>query len=302
MEGMNNMTRVGVGIDFRDKTDHVLKSAARLARSSGAELDLIHILRPPPAYDRVLVKVSGMPDIEQAIEKARQSLQVLGDTMTDVKVASHVYLGVPEVEILSRAAELGDDLLLVGPSTRHRPGWFGVGRTAGRIVQGARLPVLIAKDELAEKPARILATTDFSEASRAALDEAAALAKMWDAELVLLHVLEPIFHLHGLSAKFVGSSDVYAIEPEELEPEWQSLEEKLDLDGVRYSHQVVRGGAVGGILEVASTTKADLLIVGTHGRSAITRALLGSSAEEVLEEFPGPVLVVPSSAAVFRSD
>ncbi len=296
------MTRIGVGIDFRDRTAAVLRSAARLARSSGAEIDLIHVLRPPPVYDRVLVTVGRMPDVEQAIEEARHSLQVLGDGMTDVEVASHVYLGVPEIEILTRAAELDDDLLLVGPSTRHRPGWFGVGRTAARIVQGARLPVLIAKDELAEKPARILATTDFSDASRAALDEAVALAKMWDAELMLLHVLEPIFHLHGLSAKFVGSSDVYAIEPEELEPEWQSLEGKLDLEGVRHSHRVARGGAVGGILDVANTTKADLLIVGTHGRSAITRALLGSSAEEVLEDFPGPVLVVPSSADVFRSD
>ncbi len=298
---MHKLTRIGVGIDFREKTDHVLLSAARLARSSGAEVDLVHVLRPPAVYDRVLVKAREMPDIDQALEQARAALRALAATMEGVVVATHASVGIPEVDVLERAAELGDDLLLVGPSTRHRPGWFGVGRTAARIVKHARLPVLIAKGELAEKPAKIVATTDFSEASHAALERAVELAVLWGAELLLIHVLEPIFHLHGLSAKIAGESDVYAVEPEDLEPEWRSVEKRLELAGVRHSHQVVRGEAVDAILDAARAAPADLLVVGTHGRSAVTRALLGSSAEAILEEYSGAVLIVPSSSDVFRS-
>lgn len=298
---MPNLSRIGVGVDFREKTDHVLECAARLARSSGAEVDLIHILRPPPAYDRVLVKVRDLPDIEQSLERARSSLASLARSLKGVAATSHVGVGVPEVEVLARATELGDDLLLVGPSTRHRAGWFGVGRTASRIVRHARLPVLVAKEELREKPARIVATTDFSEASRPALVEAVALAKLWGAELILLHVLEPIFHLQGLSAKIAGESDVYAIEPGDLDPEWKSIESSLALEGVSCRHQVVKGEAVDAIVEAAEAVDADLLVVGTHGRSAVSRALLGSSAEALLEDYSGPLMVVPAAADVFAS-
>jgi nucleotide-binding universal stress UspA family protein len=298
---MKRLNRIGVGIDFRDKTDHVLASAARLARSSGAELDLIHVLRPPPVYDRVLVRVRDLPDTEKALANARHSLELLAASPVarGVVSATHVWLGIPEVEILERAAELGDDLLLVGPSTRRRAGWFGVGRTASRLVQRAHMPILVAKGDLAEKPARIVAATDFSEASRPALVEAVELAKLWNAELVLLHVLEPLFHLHGLTAKIAGESEVYAVEPSDLEPEWQSLAAHLDLEGLRHRHEVVKGEPVEAILTAVENAAADLLVVGTHGRSAVTRALLGSSAEAILEEYPGPVLIVPADAEVF---
>lgn len=298
---MKNLKRIGVGIDFRDQTEHVVGAAARLARITGAGLDLIHVLRPPAVYERVLVKVRDLPDIEKSLANARHSLELLAASPAaqGLEVTTHAWLGVPEVEIAERAAALGDGLLLVGPSTRHRPGWFGVGRTASRLVQRTRIPILVAKGDLAEKPARIVAATDFSDASRPALVEAAGLARMWDAELILLHVLEPIFHLHGLTAKIAGESEVYAVEPADLEPEWQALAARVDLAGVRHRHEVVKGEPVEAILAAAENADADLLVVGTHGRSAVTRALLGSSAEAILDEVPGPVLIVPADAEVF---
>ncbi len=294
---MHDLSRIGVGIDFREKTDEVLRSAARLARGSGAALDLIHVLRPPAAYDRVLVTVRQLPDINKALGEARATLEQLTTSATfmTISTAVHAYVGNPEVDLPARAEELGSQLLLVGPSTRHRPGWFGVGRTAGRAARHSRLPVLVAKRELAEKPRRVVATTDFSEASYPALVEAAAWARRWNAELLLLHVLEPILQLHGWTAKVAGETDVYTVEPTDLEPEWKSITERLDLTGVRWRHEVVKGEPVDAILEAADAAETDLLVVGTHGRSAVAHALIGSSAEAVLEAAVCPVLVVPAS-------
>lgn len=295
---MRDLKRIGVGIDFREKTDEVLHSAARLARGTGAAIDLIHILRPPPAYDRVLVKLGQSADVDRAAAEARSSLERMVSTspaLTGIAAQAHVYVGVPEVDLPLHADELHSDILLVGPSTRHRPGWFGVGRTAARVARQSRRPVLIAKRELAETPRCIVATTDFSDASFPALVEAADWARRWNAELVLLHVLEPIFHLQGWSAKIAGETDVYAVEPQDLEPEWQALTARLDLSGVRCRHQVAKGETVDSIVASAEELAADLLVVGTHGRSAIAHALIGSSAEAVLEAAGCPVLVVPSS-------
>src|SRR5690606_22012645 len=95
---MQNVKRIGVGIDFREKTEEVLHSAARLARSSGAAIDLIHILRPPPAYDRVLVKLGQAADIDRALGEARASLERLVKTssaLTGISAKAHVHVGVP---------------------------------------------------------------------------------------------------------------------------------------------------------------------------------------------------------------
>lgn len=295
---MAEVKRIGVGIDFREKTDEVLHSAARLARGTGAAIDLIHILRPPPAYDRVLVKLGQPPDVDRAVGEARDSLERMVATspaLTGIAAKAHVHVGLPEVDLPLQAEQLHADVLLLGPSTRHRPGWFGLGRTAARVARQSRRPVLIAKRELAETPRHIVATTDFSEASFPALVEAAAWARRWGAELVLVHVLEPIFHLQGWSARIAGETDVYAIEPDDLEPEWQSLTGRLDLTGVQCRHQVVKGEAIDAIVGAAESVTADLLVVGTHGRSAIAHALIGSTAEAVLEAASCPVLVVPSS-------
>jgi nucleotide-binding universal stress UspA family protein len=296
---MHELSRIGVGIDFRDKTEMVLHSAARIARATGAAIDLIHVLQPPPVYDRVLVKLREVPDVDRAVAEAQASLDRLVATsvaLTGIAANAHVYVGVPHIDLPAHAAELRADLLLVGPSTRHRPGWFGVGRTAGRVVRRASRPVLIAKRELAEKPRCIVATTDFSEASHPAMVEGAAWARRWNAELILVHVLEPIFHLQGWSAKIAGETDVYAVEPADLDPEWKSIVAGLELSGVRYRHEVIKGETVEAILEFAESAAADLLVVGTHGRSAVTQAVIGSSAEAILEGAACPVLVVPSSA------
>lgn len=296
---MRNAGRIGVGIDFREKTEVVLHSAARLARATGAAIDLIHVLQPPAAYDRVL-NLGQAPDVDRAVSEARTTLERMVATnvaLTGIAAKAHVYVGLPHVDLPARAAELHADLLLVGPSTRHRSGWFGVGRTAGRVARRALCPVLIAKRELAEQPRCVVATTDFSEASQPAMVAAAVWAKRWNAELVLVHVLEPIFHLQGWSAKIAGEKDVYAVEPADLEPEWKSIIDGLELSGVRHRHEVVKGETVEAILEFAESAAADLLVVGTHGRSAVAHAVIGSSAEAILDGAACPVLVVPSAAS-----
>lgn len=293
---MDELKRIGVGIDFRDRTEHVVSCAARLARSSGAALDLIHVVPSPRLYDRVRAGTSG-PDLEAALASARDRMAIAaGRATAGLDVHTDVSIGAPAEDIAKRARLLSDELLIVGPSTRHRPGWFGVGRTVSRLLHSAELPVLIAKGDLAEKPARILATTDFSDASQPALVEAVKLARLWGAELILLHVLEPLFHLHGLTATIAGESEIYAVEPADLEPEWQAVVGQLPLDGIPHRLEVVKGEAVAEIVAAADNVDADLLVIGAHGRSAMARALVGSSTEAVLEEYSGPMLVVPAIA------
>jgi nucleotide-binding universal stress UspA family protein len=132
--------------------------------------------------------------------------------------------------------------------------------------------------------ATILHPSDFSEHSEFAFRLACALARDYKARLVLLHVLPPPIILYGGGA----------VPPDP----WPTIEEakaKLrELEGrahhVCVESQVMEGDPVDMILRAAGETHCDVIVMGTHGRTALTRLLLGSVAESVIRKAPCPVL------------
>lgn len=145
------------------------------------------------------------------------------------------------------------------------------------------------------KISRILVPTDFSGPSRDATDYALGLARAFDASISLLHVIEdPIVAIPAL----VG----YAPEPRELEDfsetalaNWVMPE---DAQGVAIDRHWEHGHPVPRILSFATQHGCDLIVMGTHGRSLVAHALIGSVAERVVRKASCPVLTVrPTTAA-----
>lgn len=143
---------------------------------------------------------------------------------------------------------------------------------------------------------RILCPTDFSEFSRHALEQALHWAAWYDAKITVLYVCAaPVAALAG--------ADAGPVLPEALclsDPERARIEEELrQFIGPLSSNAdaVVRDAGevqvVAGILDEAKAVEADLLVMGTHGRTGFTRMLLGSVTERVLRQAPCPVLTVP---------
>lgn len=138
----------------------------------------------------------------------------------------------------------------------------------------------------------VLASIDFSDASREALSVAVELARAFDASLTLLHVWE-IPASVALEAPALSADVVTPIEEvaaEQLEAELARVARE-----VPGATAVLRSGAAWErILDVAREKNADLVVVGTHGRTGVRRALLGSVAEKVVRTCPVPVLTVRS--------
>lgn len=130
---------------------------------------------------------------------------------------------------------------------------------------------------------------DFSDASRKALDAAVQLAKGLQATVVLVHAGAPLpagskaGRLDPISQVRV---EVDADEARRLAATW----------GKKAGAEVVSrsGKAEDVILDVARERKATYVVVGSHGRTGIRRAVMGSVAEAVVRASPIPVLVVPS--------
>lgn len=295
---MDNLKRIGVGTNFSTEADLAVQSAATLARQTGAHLDLVHVVHRPALYERVLYR-QHLSDEElqtRAAEHLRQSAG--GSSLAGIGVSHHVRIGTPDEELLAACDELGDGVLVVGARKRSGLTDLLVGSTAERVLRKAAVPVLLARRALAEKPACILAPTDFSEASRPALLEAIALAQRWGARLVLLHVIEPIIQAYAWATDLAGG-EVYVIEPDQLQPEWDALIADLPLDGVTWEQQTIKGDVSTTVGAAAQSLRADLIVVGTHGRTGLTHALLGSVAEGVARAADTCVLTVRTGSITF---
>jgi|SRR5579875_2208325 len=139
--------------------------------------------------------------------------------------------------------------------------------------------------------ATILHPTDFSENSEFAFRVACALARDYNARLVLLHVVPPPMVIYSGGPV-----------PAETWPSIEEVQEKLrelekQAHHVRVESQVLEGDPVEMILRAAEETRSDVIVMGTHGRSGLGRLLLGSVAESVIRKAPCPVLSAKSLPA-----
>ncbi len=141
---------------------------------------------------------------------------------------------------------------------------------------------------------RILMATDFSSCSKDALDHAAYLARNLGAELHLLHVFElPLFLPSGVS---IGvRPEVHQWIGEAREAAKKALDElagEIRRGGVKVRAEFREGIPYLEIVKAAGEMPADLVVLGTHGRTGLAHVLLGSVAERVVRKSPCPVLSV----------
>jgi len=140
---------------------------------------------------------------------------------------------------------------------------------------------------------RVLVPIDFSKFSKHALRYGCAFADEFHAELHLLHVLQDLIHVVPDVGTGLPAPDVYFREVHE------NAEKALaELPGDLWSggKEVVRALRTGTpfleIVRYAKEEQIDLIVLGTHGRSALVHLLLGSVAEKVVRKAPCPVLTV----------
>jgi len=139
----------------------------------------------------------------------------------------------------------------------------------------------------------ILHATDFSTASRPALAKAIELSRAARSPLLVLHVLNPMMPVIGdrpveppTYLELQKASRAWALK------QLARVAARAKARGVRAMPILVEGSEAGTILRVARARRAAMIVMGTHGRSGIERALLGSVATRVVSQATCPVLTV----------
>ncbi len=142
----------------------------------------------------------------------------------------------------------------------------------------------------------VLCPVDYSDFSRRALDHAAAIARWYGAELTVVHAV-PL----AIPAPVIPPAEMAVLverppDPVAAEAELRDFVTPVRDAGTPVVTMVVSGPVLAGITGTAADTHADIIVMGSHGRSGFERVLLGSMAERVLHAATCPVLIVPRRA------
>jgi len=139
---------------------------------------------------------------------------------------------------------------------------------------------------------KILTAIDFSESSDFAFEYALTLARQFQAELTVMHVINEPVDLRGFYVPHISFEQL----EKEIEEGAEKMMEKFCQtkmgDFTRYTTEVVAGIPYEEILKKAADTGSSLIVLGTHGRTGIDHLIFGSTAERVVRSATCPVLTI----------
>jgi nucleotide-binding universal stress UspA family protein len=216
-------------------------------------------------------------------------------------VSFQVATGTPSVEIIHRARAAAADLVIVGAHGAHSLKDFLVGTTAEKIVRKGNCPVLVVKQSTQRSRRsyrRVLGAVDFSDHCRHALELALRIAAQ--AEFHAVHVYSGFDQM--LRRASVVDSEIVRYQQQIARQAHQDME--TFIDSIEREHKPIRmelwrGRPRDEIMAVSMRLRADLVAVGTAGRTGIPHILLGSVAEHVMREASCDLLVARSRSLRF---
>jgi nucleotide-binding universal stress UspA family protein len=277
-------------VDFSAGSRAALEAAVGIAVEGGGLLTLVHAwyvpamrlatstVLPPHAIDTIREEAAAQ------LATSEQDARRLGATRVDTLLVE----GPPWQSIVDAIERGSYDLCVVGTHGRTGLARLVMGSIAEKVIRHAPCSVLAAREAGQLAPVRhVLCPTDFSDGSRAAFDLALALVPS-DGRLTLLHVIDLPFATGGTAspdlAHVLDHQGTVALE------EWTaSIPRAADRQIVMQS----RVGAAGAQVIAAADEDAtiDLVVMGSHGRTGVARAVMGSVAEKVVRHARCAVLI-----------
>jgi nucleotide-binding universal stress UspA family protein len=277
-----------VGVDGSPEATGAAALAQRLARDTGATCHLVHAVRDewaPLAAVGDAERVREMQRLQLAVARDRVAETLRARVRSALVDALDVRFG-PAALVLQQVAEERRAGLLVLGGKQHGAlaRWLG-GSTSLNVVRSATVPVLVT----AGSPAglrRVLAAADLSSAAQPTLALAQRFARRVGAQLRILSVFEPLPVMAGVPR--VDPTGYYELSQELLRREiWPLVPDPG-------AEKIVRHGmVVETLLREVTDWRADVLVVGSHGKGWAQRILLGSVTESLLNHLPTSVLVAP---------
>jgi nucleotide-binding universal stress UspA family protein len=266
--------RILVPLDGSVMAENVLPQVRRLLRHGNVDIVLVRAVVPVPAENGMVLEGENIDAVEAYLETVEEKLP-------ETQVRSIVRVGAAPRVVLDVAAE--EKCTLIAMATHGHGGLqrLLLGSVAESVIRKSPVPVLAVRPFVLLEESRPVQNILVPLEEGGALGPAEDLARLFDARLFLLRVLDHV-PKKGVDA---GRERMRA------EDDLERLEGKLALRGVETVSLLQTGPTVEEIVRAVRAHEIDLIAMTTHGRSGLTRILKGSITEQLLREAPVPMLI-----------
>jgi len=275
-----------VATDLSEGSDILVRAAAEIASRSGGAL---HVVHSADVLSAAAPGTEGSFAARVALAEKAVDQQIARGVPRGLRVGRHVGASAPDRTIIEQAQTVGADLIVLGPHIRDGTGGRLLGTTAEQVLSGAEVPCLVVRAPVVAPAWHVTAAVDPRHRVGPVLDTAIR----WT---LLFGDPESARRPPRLSALYVTANRGEGTPPALA----QALRDALSRSGAggRVNAAVeVRGtDVVESILLFAEAEASDLLVLSTHNRGMLGRALLGSVSAEVTRRAPCNVLLVPPRA------
>jgi len=291
------MNRIIVAVDEDGRSDHAVRAGLGLGRVLESSVEILHAVPVPPPLWPDVNPVQLASINAEALTEAWNTLSEHfkgvfaehGHAGRPLEDLLRVMPGHPAQVVIDRAKELDAGLVVLGPHKKRR--LLDFGSTARAIL--AKVPGNVWIQPCAARPIHtILAPTDLSDHSLAALEQTICLARALGAEVRTLFafVSPELAYSYGMSYPVAGPTYVIDEARESTKKAFLEAMAKLEWGDVKHTDEFCEGDAVDQILEAQEGV--DLIAMGTHGRTGLSRVVLGNVAYGVMRSADVPVLAM----------
>lgn len=272
-----------VPTDFSPGADAALERAASLPLTPDATLHVLHVL---PANLPRKIRSQAEPEARRALEQ-RAALASAAARRADngeIEIVPLLVRGQEHVEIIRQARARGAELIVLGRHSRRALRDRFLGSTAERVIRMGDLPVLVVRRRPSGPYRCPIAALDLADAARRVVQLALRLLDPGASRCWLVHAYRVPFEQWMTAA---DRKEWHARVDQKL----KRFVDRLDVPGVRLEPILRAGRPESVVFEEVMRLGGDLIALGTHARSGLAYALMGSVAGKVLHNAPCDVVV-----------
>jgi nucleotide-binding universal stress UspA family protein len=281
---MKLLEKILVPVDVNTDSKELINAAIKLAKAYNSEIILMYVA----------------PDYELKDEIKDIVLKSVKETLNEIKevlIKNKVKVKEPVIEFGSPAATIAHkanfekvNLVLIGSNEKKKRAKFKLGIISEQIIRESDVPVWLVNSQQKLQFNHILCPVDFSEPSKRALNNALLLARKYKSALTILNVYESIVSVSKRINLDLEKENEARLK--KVKNEMKTFVKDFDLDGVDYKTEVKCGKADEKILNTIKKQNVDLLVMGTNGRTGLSRFFIGSVTEKVIREMPCSFLTI----------
>jgi universal stress protein E len=292
---MKSYKNIIVGIDFTPSCRNALREAVRRASLDNSSVTAVHVmdeflaheLKTALSTDEAGVRADWQVRLKKFVEES---------DVGGAQVKMEVRIGHPFTELVDACKSHAADLLIMG-AKGSKGGTNRIGTIAAKCVRRAPIDVMVVREDAQGPFKHVVACVDFSENSAKAVQSALHIAAQDGADLDCLYVYQSAL---ALSLDYGGYAPPLPAGPDEDALKlWQA-----DLD--KFVEPLIRSkGAVKvstmvkervnireTLLDHVAETKADMVVLGTRGKTSLRQLLIGTTAEKIVQHAPCSILAV----------